>query len=261
MTINVKIIKQLEDNYCYVIFSKYTKKAIILDPSEPGPIFDYLNLNNLFLEGILVTHHHSDHTQGIKEIKKKLDVKVYSPNNKIEGTTNLINDKQKIKFSFIDFEIIATPGHTLDHIVFFNSKEKFLFSGDTLFYYGCGRVFEGTYEQMLKSLNKLKLLPDDTKVYCGHEYTYKNLEFVFDELINWQDKEMVKQKTINIIKKTGSSMPFDLGHQKDWNPFLNCNNSQYKREIASFHKNKGKINKDASELEFFTFIREKRNKF
>ena len=140
-------------------------------------------------------------------------------------------------------------------------REKILFSGDTLFYYGCGRIFEGTYEQMLESLNKLKKLPNDTKVYCGHEYTYKNLEFVIDELVYWQNSGAVKQKTREMIKKRGSSMPFELGNQKNWNPFLNCDSPHYKQGIADFPKNEGKISKEASEIEFFTFIRDKRNEF
>ena len=258
MTIKVEIIKQLSDNYAYIIYSENNKDALVLDPSEPKPIFDFLNSKELHLNGILITHHHSDHTQGIEEIKEKLSIKVYSPNINIKGTTDILSDKQKIQFGFIDFEVIATPGHTLDHVVFFSSKEKLLFSGDTLFYYGCGRVFEGTYLQMLNSLNKLKKFPNDTKIYCGHEYTYKNLEFVLDELVDWQDKGAIKQKTREMIEKRGSSMPFDLGHQKEWNPFLNCDDPHYKKGIADFE---GKINKDASELDFFTFIREKRNKF
>jgi len=261
MSVKIEIVKQLKDNYSYIVYSTKTKKALILDPAEPKKIFEFINSKKLLLEGILITHHHSDHTQGVSEIKKKFNTKVYSPNTNIEGTTNLLFDKQKIKFSFIDFEIIATPGHTLDHIVFFNHQEKLLFSGDTLFYYGCGRVFEGTMEQMLQSLNKLKVLPDDTKIYCGHEYTYKNLEFVLNELVYWQDGGAVKQKCRDIIKKNGSSMPFYLEHQKDWNPFLNCNDPHYKKGIAGFYKNEGKITQEASELEFFTFIREKRNKF
>ena len=261
MTVKVEIIKQLTDNYAYVIYSEKTKDALILDPSEPKEIFNFLDSNRLNLKGILITHHHSDHTQGIEEIKKKLNTKVYSPNSKILGTTNLLSNNENLKFNFIDFKIITTPGHTLDHIVFFSEKEKLLFSGDTLFYYGCGRVFEGTYEIMLKSLNKLKLLPDDTRVYCGHEYSYKNLEFILDELVYWQDRGAVKQKTREMIKKRGSSMPFELGHQKDWNPFLNCDEPHYKQGIADFPKNEGKISKEASEIEFFTFIRDKRNEF
>ena len=158
-------------------------------------------------------------------------------------------------------EIISTPGHTLDHVVYYCKTEKILFSGDTLFYYGCGRVFEGSNKQMLNSLNKIKTLSDDIMVYCGHEYTYKNLEFVLDELVSWKNKNEIKQKIKNLIKTNGTSIPFDLGHQKKFNPFLNCNNIKYKQEISSYHKNRGKIALDASELEFFSYIREKRNIF
>ena len=169
--------------------------------------------------------------------------------------------KSILSLSFINFLIIATPGHTLDHIVYYSNKEKLLFSGDTLFYYGCGRLFEGTMEQMLTSLKKIKDLPDDTRVYCGHEYTYKNLEFVLKELVYWQDRGAHYEKCKELIKKNGSSMPFYLGHQKKRNPFFNCDDKNYKEGIANFHKNRGKISKDASELEFFTFIRSKRNEF
>ena len=259
MSVEIAIINQLTDNYSYIIY--YKGEAIIVDPAEPKPLFDFLTSKNLSLKGILITHHHSDHTSGIEEIKKKFNIKIYSPNKNILGTTNIVKGNGKINFNFINFEVISTPGHTLDHIVFFSKKEKILFSGDTLFYYGGGRIFEGTYEQMLESLNKLKKLPNDTKVYCGHEYTYKNLEFVLDEVVYWQDQGTIKQKTREMIEKRGSSMPFDLGNQKDWNPFLNCDDPDYKQGISDFHKNEGKINKEASELEFFTFIREKRNNF
>ena len=261
MSLNIAIIKQLTDNYSYIVYSKNSKKAIVFDPAVPEPIFDYLNINKLSLEGILATHHHSDHTQGILEIKNKLNIKVYTPNKNIDGTTHLLKENQIIKFSFVNFKIIATPGHTLDHVVFFSNEEKLLFSGDTLFQYGCGRIFEGTYEQMLMSLNKLKSLPSNTKVYCGHEYTYKNLEFIFNEIVTLPDKNKILLDYTNIMNKLGTSMPFELGQQKNHNPFLNCDNIQYQKKIIDFPKNKGKISSSASELEFFTYIREKRNKY
>ena len=261
MNLQVKIINQLTDNYSYIIFSKEKKEALVLDPAEPKPILNFLNSKELSLKGVLVTHHHSDHTQGVQEIKNRYKVEVYSPNNSIVGTTNLLVDKQKVDFGFVKFEIFSTPGHTLDHIVYYNNEEKILFSGDTLFYHGCGRIFEGTNEQMLKSLNKLKLLPNDTKVYCSHEYTYKNLEFVLNEVILSVDKEKILSDCIDNINKYGSSMPFYLGNEKEGNPFLNCDNKKYKQRITNFPKNKGKISTEASELEFFTFIREKRNNY
>ena len=257
----VKIIHQLSDNYSYIIYSKNNNHALVIDPSESKPIINFLKNNNLLLEGLLITHHHSDHTSGIRNLLEYKNVDVYSPDLSIVGTTKFIKDKNNINLSFISFMIIATPGHTLDHIVYYNDKEHLLFSGDTLFSYGCGRVFEGTMEQMLNSLKKIKELPNDTKVYCGHEYTYKNLEFILNELVYWQDRSAEKEKCRNMIKKNGSSMPFYLGHQKKRNPFFNCDDKNYKEGIANFHKNRGKIGKDASELEFFTFIRNKRNEF
>tara|TARA_Y100000590_G_C15704687_1_gene1008130 strand:+ start:1277 stop:2056 length:780 start_codon:yes stop_codon:yes gene_type:complete len=257
----IKIVNQLSDNYSYVLYNDIDRKTIVIDPADEIPIIDLILNYDLKPVAILATHHHNDHTSGIKGLKKRFNIDVYSPNNNIEGTTFLLQDNQKINFDFINFEIISTPGHTLDHVVYYSKKEKILFSGDTLFYYGCGRIFEGTNKQMLNSLNKIKSLPDDTKVYCGHEYTYKNLEFVLDELVHRQDKGDEKLNCRKMIEEKGSSMPFYLGHQKDRNPFLNCNDIHYKQEIADFHKNKGKIRADASELDFFTYIRKKRNNF
>ena len=261
MNCQIKIINQLTDNYSYITYNEKSDEAIIVDPSEEKPLLEFLRKNRLKLIAILITHHHADHTSGIIEIKKNYDVEVFTPNKKINGTTKHIRDNDKIMLNFIDFEVISTPGHTLDHVVYFSKKEKLLFSGDTLFFYGCGRVFEGTNEQMLNSLNKIKKLPDDTIVYCGHEYTYKNLEFVLDELVYLQDKGAEKSKFKKLINERGSSMPFHLGHQKNMNPFLNCNDIRYKQKISDFHKNEGKIRADASELDFFNFIREKRNNY
>tara|TARA_Y100001960_G_C14739779_1_gene862321 strand:- start:245 stop:1030 length:786 start_codon:yes stop_codon:yes gene_type:complete len=261
MKIKIKIINQLIDNYSYLIYDIDSKEALLVDPAEANPIIKFISINGIKLKGILITHHHSDHTSGIIQIKEKFNIKVFSPNKKIIGTTDLVKDKEQINFGFINFDIISTPGHTLDHVIYYCKQEKLLFSGDTLFYYGCGRIFEGTYEQMLNSLNKIKNLPNETQVYCGHEYTYKNLEFILDELVHWQDRGDIKQKCRKLIKEKGSSMPFLLGLQKDWNPFLNCNDIHYKKGVSDFHKNKGQIASDASELEFFTYIRDKRNDF
>ena len=261
MKIKIKIINQLSDNYTYVIYNSKDKIALVVDPAESKPIIEYLQKNNLLLVGILITHHHSDHTSGIKDLLKINNVDVFTPNPKIYGTTKIVKNNDIVDLKFISLKTISTPGHTLDHVVYYSKKEKLLFSGDTLFYYGCGRIFEGTMKVMLNSLNEIIKLPNDTKVYCGHEYTYKNLEFIIEELLAWQDSDQIKLKFKEMIKKNGSSMPFYLGHQKDWNPFLNCENYNFKEEVANFHKNIGKISKDSSALDFFTFIRNKRNEF
>ena len=176
--IRVAIINQFSDNYSYVIYSSKIKKALIVDPAESKPLIDFLKNNDLSLQGILITHHHSDHTSGIRELLSFKTVVVYSPNSAIPGTSKLIKDRDNIVFNFIDFKVLASPGHTLDHIIFYSATNKLLFSGDTLFSLGCGRVFEGSYEQMFKSLQRLNDLPNETYVYCGHEYTYQNYKFL-----------------------------------------------------------------------------------
>ncbi len=252
MAIKVEIIKQLSDNYAYVIYSENNKDALVLDPSEPKPIFNFLNSKDLNLNGILITHHHSDHTQGIEEIKEKLNIKVYSPNINIKGTTDILSDKQKIQFSFIDFEVISTPGHTLDHVVFFSSKEKLLFSGDTLFYYGCGRVFEGTYMQMLNSLNKLKKFPNDTKVYCGHEYTKSNLDFC----LKYDPKNFfLKEKILKIeteLKNSRPTVPTTIREEIKTNIFLRCDDPIIKNSLN--------LN-NSSEDEVFSRLRDLKDNF
>ena len=259
--ITVLVIKQLSDNYSYLITSQMNNHCIIVDPADANPIINMINKHNFNLKGILITHHHSDHTSGIEELLEYKKVDVFSPNSKIYGTTKLVQDKYNIDFEFISFKIIATPGHTLDHIVYYSKNTKILFCGDLLFGYGCGRVFEGTFQQMLNSLNKIKNLSDDIKIYCGHEYTYKNLEFIINELMNLKNKHTLLKSCKESIEKKGSTMPFHLSHEKKWNPFLNCGNFLYKKNIENFQKNIGKITSKASELDFFTFIRKKRNVF
>ena len=176
--ITVNIIPQLKDNYSYIIESEADCFAIIIDPAEVGPHCNFLQNKNLNLDSIILTHHHHDHTSGVRSLLQKYpSAKVYSPNPSIDGTTNLIENNDLIKTAVNKFDVIATPGHTLDHIILYDKINALLFSGDTLFHLGCGRLFEGTFEQMFKSLEKIKSLSKNTMVYCGHEYTKKNGEF------------------------------------------------------------------------------------
>lgn len=227
--INVAIINQLSDNYAYVIYSSKIKKALIVDPAESKPLINFLNNNELSLQGILITHHHSDHTSGIKELLNFKTVVVYSPNINIHETSKIIKDNNNIVFDFIDFKVLASPGHTLDHIMFYNATNQLLFSGDTLFSLGCGRIFEGSHEQMFKSLQRLNDLPDETYVYCGHEYTYQNYKFLSSVFSNHEILNHYKTKIDLRFKKNKRTIPFVLGDEKVANPFLVSKVTSYKK--------------------------------
>ena len=176
----ISIIPCLTDNYAYIINDKNSKTVGVIDPSEAKPIISYLKKENLKLDYILNTHHHFDHIGGNIELKKIYNAKVVGyigDKHRIPGIDVTIKDNEQWTFGNSTVKIIHIPGHTLGHICFFFQKEKIAFTGDTLFSLGCGRIFEGDHKQMLKSLNKIKKFPKDTKIYCGHEYTYKNAEF------------------------------------------------------------------------------------
>ena len=176
----IEIISCLQDNYSYIIIDEKNKKTCVIDPSESKPIINFLEKNNLKLNYILNTHHHYDHVGGNIELKKKYNSKVIGyegDKNRIPEIDICLKDKEIWKNENFEAKIFHIPGHTLGHICFYFFNEKILFTGDTLFSLGCGKIFEGTYEMMFKSLNIFKNFPPETKVYCGHEYTLQNSKF------------------------------------------------------------------------------------
>ena len=175
--IEVIPLKAFTDNYIWALVSK--ESVYVVDPGDANPVLEFLDENNFTLEGILITHHHFDHTGGIKTLTNKYDIPVYGPiNNRIEGITHELKENDSISVFNEEFKIFEVPGHTLDHIAYYSeSSQKLLFCGDTLFSGGCGRLFEGTPAQMHDSLQKLKSLSSETLVYCTHEYTESNLNF------------------------------------------------------------------------------------
>ena len=176
----IEIIPCLNDNYSYLIHDEISNTVAIVDPSEFMPCDTIISKNYQKLDFILNTHHHYDHVGGNEELKKKYNSKVLgfeNDKNRIPQIDKVLKDNQEFKIGTLNFTTIFIPGHTRGHVAFYFKKERVVFTGDTLFSLGCGRVFEGTYKQMFQSLNKLKNLPGETKVYCGHEYTFKNLEF------------------------------------------------------------------------------------
>ena len=248
--ISIISISQLKDNYCYLI--KDDVSTIIIDPAESKSIIKYVNENNLKISAIFITHHHKDHTAGIESILKHSYVPVYSPNKNIKGTTSVVKKGDIINSKLFNFKVIETPGHTLDHIVYHDEANKILFSADVLFRLGCGRVFEGTYEQMQKSLMIINNLDNDTMVYCGHEYTISNLNFLLSIFPNNLDLIVEKEKINKQISETGSSIPFNLGKEKTLNPFLSSDSKFY---------NNFKKQKNLKNLEMFSYLRDLKNNF
>jgi hydroxyacylglutathione hydrolase len=164
-----------DDNYAYCIIS--AAEAIVIDASDAEPVFDFINRRKLSLRMILSTHHHGDHTGGNNTLKKKTGCIVVGGDRRIAGIDRIVGDNEKVNEGPFEFEAIAVPGHTNGSVSFYFRKFSALFTGDTLFYAGCGRILEGTASQMFNSLKKIGALPLDTKIYCGHEYTLENLQF------------------------------------------------------------------------------------
>ncbi len=203
---NVEIIKCLKDNYSYLI-SDSDRNSIVIDPSESDPIIKIIEKKKLNLKFILNTHHHFDHIGGNDELKKKYSSEIVGfkkDKDRIPGIDISVSDNEVWKSGNFEAKIIYIPGHTSGHIAFYFYKNEILFSGDTLFSLGCGRVFEGTHEDMYNSLSKFKSLPPSTKVYCGHEYTYNNSLFC----IKYDSENiMLKKKIIEIEKKLRKKEP------------------------------------------------------
>ena len=172
-------VRAFKDNYIWMLHD--TKRAWVVDPGDAVPVIEVLQKQNLKLSGILLTHHHSDHSGGIPDLLNYAgNIPVYaSRQTKISSVTHPVKENDEIKTKFGSFKALEIPGHTLDHIAFVG--QGLLFCGDTLFSAGCGRVFEGTYVQMFAALSKLNALDADIKIYCGHEYTLANLNKLINE--------------------------------------------------------------------------------
>ena len=252
---DIEIIPCLNDNYSYLIKDNQTDTVAIIDPSEFRPCDKKINEKYKKLDFILNTHHHFDHVGGNAELKKKYGSKILGfekDKKRIPAIDILLKDGQEFKIGSLDFKTIFIPGHTSGHIAFYLEKEKVIFTGDTLFSLGCGRVFEGTYEEMFNSLNKIKNLPEDTKIYCGHEYTKNNFEFCFKFNPN-NDHLKDKQKEIALkIKEGKPTIPSTIKEEIKTNIFLRYDDLDVKDTLNL---------KNASDLEIFTKLRDLKDNF
>ncbi len=237
--IEINIINALSDNYIYLLKNEEKNIISVIDPGESEPVEKFLNNKGWHLDEIINTHHHHDHIGGNKKLKEIYGAKLIAPKYEKDRISNVdifVSDNDIISIAGIETMVIHTPGHTLGHVCFYMPHEKCLFSGDTLFYLGCGRVFEGTMEQMWASLLKLKSLPDETLVYCGHEYTLSNARFS-NHLDNNNELLKIAISEIKVQRDKGNpTIPFILGKEKKINPFLRANEKTFTNSIG-LHKN------------------------
>tara|TARA_B100001059_G_C17694589_1_gene506814 strand:+ start:191 stop:964 length:774 start_codon:yes stop_codon:yes gene_type:complete len=232
--LEINIINAFSDNYIYIIRNETMKITSVVDPGESTPVIKFLKNKGWHLDEIVNTHHHHDHIGGNAELLKIYQSKLIAPvydKNHISNIDILVSDNDFISIAGTRTKVIHTPGHTLGHVCFYMADEKCLFSGDTMFYLGCGRVFEGTMEQMWSSLLKLRSLPNNTSVYCGHEYTSSNAKFANHIDPN---NQLLKEAIIEIKnkrKKGLPTVPFELGKEKTINPFLRADDHNFTNSV------------------------------
>lgn len=250
----VTAIRAFKDNYIWLL--RAGRHAAVVDPGDAAPVLDVLNAQQLQLAAILVTHHHPDHVGGLADLLAARAAPVYGPDEPIDGITQRVADGDRVRLPElgIDFDVLAIPGHTRAHVGYYGAK--LLFCGDTLFACGCGRVFEGTPAQMHASLSRLAALPDDTKVYCAHEYTLANIAFaraVEPDNAALAARERADGETRRADQPT---VPSTIGLEKKTNPFLRCREPDV---IAAASRVRG--SPPANAVEVFAAIREWKNRF
>ena len=231
----IKIVKCLKDNYAYVIFDEITLVSAVVDPSEAGPVISEIEKNNLKLKYVFNTHHHYDHVGGNKKLKEKYNCKIIGfekDKSRIPEIDITLVDNQKWKNDLFECSIFHIPGHTSGHICIYINEINALFTGDTLFSLGCGRIFEGTYKEMYESLNKIKKFPPDTKIYCGHEYTKKNSDFCLS--IDKKNSKLINKisEINNNIKSGKPTIPSILGDELECNIFLRSDNTEIQKQLG-----------------------------
>ncbi|TNE82075.1 MAG: hydroxyacylglutathione hydrolase [Gammaproteobacteria bacterium] len=219
MPLTVEPIRAFTDNYIWLFYQPGRNSACVVDPGDAVPVEAALQEKGLSLEAILVTHHHADHIGGIERLLHSRKVPVYGPGS-IAQVSHPLGDGDRLQVDNTQFEIIAVPGHTLDHIAYAAPNEPLIFCGDTLFAGGCGRLFEGTPEQMWQSLQRIRQLPAATRVYCAHEYTQANLRFARE--VEPDNEELVNRALQVAAQRNAdqATVPSLLDDELATNPFL-----------------------------------------
>lgn len=220
------------DNYIWLVPDPGHRAAIVIDPGDAGPVRTALATHGLTIAAIFCTHHHADHSGGILALAQGTEIPVYGPAREVvPGVTHPVSEGDEVRVAGFPehFQVLDIPGHTAGHIAYFDDER--LFSGDTLFSAGCGRVFEGTPAQLFESLEKLAALPAGLEVYCGHEYTLKNLEFALT--IEPHNPVLIDyyRKIGRLRERNEPSLPSSLGLERQINPFLRVRETQVQEAV------------------------------
>jgi hydroxyacylglutathione hydrolase len=254
MPAEIRLFPCLSDNFGYLIHDPATGATASIDAPEARPIIEALEREGWKLTDILITHHHQDHVGGVAELKQKYQCRVVAPHDKTTKIPNADLRTQQgdvVKIGSLLARVLETPGHTLDHISYVFDNEKALFAADTLFSIGCGRVFEGTYPMMWDSLLKLRALPDDFRLYCGHEYTAANVKFA---LTIEPDNAALRARADEVRRlraENKPTVPTLLGDEKKANVFLRADEPAVAASVRM---------KDRNPAEIFAELRERKNK-
>lgn len=222
--VKITSIPAFENNYFWVIQPDPAQDVVfVVDPGAAQPVLDYLHRHQLKLGAILITHRHNDHIGGVNDLLRLYPVSVYGPRAEaIPQVTVYLDDKDQFVLGGLTFHIIAVPGHTWEHIAFYLPHQQMLFCGDALFAGGCGRRFDGTAEIMWESLQKLAALPDDTRIYCAHEYTLSNLRFALAVEPDNIDLQHRFHHVEQLRAHHQITLPSTILLEKQTNPFLRC---------------------------------------
>ncbi|KAL2608981.1 hypothetical protein R1flu_027554 [Riccia fluitans] len=248
--LQIELVPCLVDNYAYLLQDVNAKVTAVVDPSAAGPVIDALNAKGLSLHFILNTHHHWDHTGGNAELKRKYNAKVVGPRadeERIPGIDISLRGGQTWKLGEHMMQVLETPGHTRGHVTFYFPDSGAVFTGDTLFSLGCGRLFEGTAEQMWNSLSKISQLPDETLIYCGHEYTLSNAKFAMSLEPTNETLSSHYEKIAQLRRKGLPTIPTTLGEEKKFNPFLRPSSLELRKALN--------LSRSASDVETFAAVR------
>lgn len=237
MALDITVVPILQDNYAYIICDRQTVMTGVIDPGEAQPIMDVLKQKDLRLDWVINTHHHWDHTDGNEALIEKYGARWAAP-AECGDPDIVLTESELFYFGDTPFEILWTPGHTEGHVCLFDRNDNALFSGDTLFSMGCGRIFEGTAEEMYKGIKKIKALPKRTTMYCGHEYTKSNGEFARHILPDNEDIKIRMEEVTRLRQDGKPTIPVTLEKELKTNPFLLADSAD---QFADWRKQKDRF--------------------